>query len=222
MKLKNFAAAAICVAAGVFAAPAMANTDTYDITAFGPSYTDLLASLSVQQFNPTKGTLTGIFITYSSTVDGKVLLSNSKNVDKQVDIDLTSTMSLTLPDNSVFGTDTKSLFSTTVTSFKNTSDVESGSGSAVLTASGNLGASYFGMFTGHGNVEGLLAVTANSGAESPTGIDADYTTKASGLGHIVYTYEVAPVPEPETYGMLLLGLGVIGFAAKRKSRSAQA
>ncbi|PIL46032.1 hypothetical protein CR105_07735 [Massilia eurypsychrophila] len=27
-----------------------------------------------------------------------------------------------------------------------------------------------------------------------------------------------PVPEPETYGMLLLGLGLVGFMARRRAR----
>ncbi|MBV6324487.1 choice-of-anchor E domain-containing protein [Duganella sp. HSC-15S17] len=200
----------------------MADTATYDITAFGPSYTDLLTELSVKQFDPTKGILTGISISYTSTVSGEVLLSNSKNVNKQVDIDLSSTMTLTLPDHSVFGTDTKSLFSSTVTSYKKTTDVLAGQGSAVLSASGNLNSGYFAMFTGHGNVTGLLAVTAVSSADSPSGITADYTTSATGLGQVTYTYNAAPVPEPETYGMLLLGLGLVAFAAKRKSRSTQA
>ncbi len=29
---------------------------------------------------------------------------------------------------------------------------------------------------------------------------------------------LAPVPEPETYGMMLVGLGLVGFAARRKSK----
>ena len=33
---------------------------------------------------------------------------------------------------------------------------------------------------------------------------------------------VAPVPEPETYAMLLAGLGLLGFAARRKHRAAAA
>lgn len=222
MKLKNFAAAAICVAAGVFAAPAMADTVTYDITAFGPSDTDLLAELAVKQFDPTKGVLTGITISYASTVSGQVLLSNSKNVDKEVSIGLSSTMVLTLPSGSVFGTDTKSLFSDTVTSVKKTSGVLAGHGDAVLSVNGSLDSGYFAMFSGKSNVAGMLAVTAVSSAESPSGITAEYSTSATGLGHITYTYNAAPVPEPETYGMLLLGMGVVAFAAKRKSRSAQA
>jgi hypothetical protein len=35
---------------------------------------------------------------------------------------------------------------------------------------------------------------------------------------VTATGEMTPVPEPETYVMFLTGLGLIGFAAKRKSR----
>jgi len=33
---------------------------------------------------------------------------------------------------------------------------------------------------------------------------------------------LAPVPEPETYGMMLAGLGVLGFMARRRSKAKQA
>lgn len=32
--------------------------------------------------------------------------------------------------------------------------------------------------------------------------------------------EVAPVPEPETYGMMLAGLGLVGFMARRRKQQA--
>ena len=36
------------------------------------------------------------------------------------------------------------------------------------------------------------------------------------------TYNVAAVPEPETYAMLIVGLSVVGFVARRRKRSALA
>jgi hypothetical protein len=32
---------------------------------------------------------------------------------------------------------------------------------------------------------------------------------------------LAPVPEPETYGMMLAGLGVLGFLARRRKAAAK-
>ena len=39
---------------------------------------------------------------------------------------------------------------------------------------------------------------------------------ASGSTPVEITFTSAPVPEPETYAMLLAGLGVLGFAARRR------
>ncbi|QHJ01368.1 PEP-CTERM sorting domain-containing protein [Xylophilus rhododendri] len=52
---------------------------------------------------------------------------------------------------------------------------------------------------------------------------ATYTLAVNGtsIGDSRYTsiVQLAPVPEPETYAMLLAGLGVMGFVAKRKKAS---
>jgi hypothetical protein len=56
------------------------------------------------------------------------------------------------------------------------------------------------------------AVTDTSGYALIPGVLHAYKVSAADLG----TYAV-PVPEPETYAMLLAGLGLVGFAARRKS-----
>ena len=33
-----------------------------------------------------------------------------------------------------------------------------------------------------------------------------------------YTFTISPVPEPETWGLMVLGFGLVGFALRRKSR----
>ena len=53
---------------------------------------------------------------------------------------------------------------------------------------------------------------------------ATYTLAINGtsMGDSRYTaiVQLAPVPEPETYAMLLAGLGIMGFVARRKSKKA--
>ena len=40
-----------------------------------------------------------------------------------------------------------------------------------------------------------------------------------GYAKVTYTYETLPVPEPETYAMLLAGLGLVGFIARKRKAS---
>ena len=45
------------------------------------------------------------------------------------------------------------------------------------------------------------------------------TITSQGGWNVVNTIPVSPVPEPETYAMLLAGLGLIGFIARRKNQN---
>ncbi|HWJ94783.1 MAG TPA: FxDxF family PEP-CTERM protein, partial [Telluria sp.] len=42
------------------------------------------------------------------------------------------------------------------------------------------------------------------------------SNQAASFGGAIATTMAAPVPEPETYGMMLGGLGVLGFLARRR------
>ncbi|WP_202416904.1 choice-of-anchor E domain-containing protein [Duganella qianjiadongensis] len=220
MKLKTLATA-VCIAASTCAVPAMAAVQTFNVSGFSSTATNLLETLNLQKFDGQLGTLTGINITYSADVTGQLLLSNSKALDKTVNTALSSTMQLSLP-SEVLGSASHSLLSGPVTATAKTTDVLAGKHTEVLTVNINLASSDFAKFVGAGTLASQLAITATSAANSPTGITADYSTMAKSLGGtITYTYTPAPVPEPETYGMMLLGLGVLAFAGKRKARSAQ-
>lgn len=50
---------------------------------------------------------------------------------------------------------------------------------------------------------------------------ATWNSVATGMGDLyaVKVTDVSPVPEPETYAMLLAGLGVLGGVARRSSRT---
>ena len=223
MKLKQFAAASLCVAAGAFAAPAMAAVVEYNITSIGDLQTNILADLSIHQFDGSLGTLTGITIEYGSTASGKAFLTNNVTKDRTTKLGLTATMTLTGPGALALGSDTESLFSgVNATSVKGTSNVEAAHGTAHLSSNQSLDAAYFSLFTGTGSLTAKLAINAAGTSAGQTGITSKFATFADGAGKVIYTYNIAPVPEPETYGMLLLGLGVVAYAAKRKSRSAQA
>jgi len=58
-----------------------------------------------------------------------------------------------------------------------------------------------------GNLMQSVTINSQIGFESLGGLDQLKQTEISGI---------TPVPEPETYAMLLAGLGLVGFAARRK------
>lgn len=65
----------------------------------------------------------------------------------------------------------------------------------------------------HWSVSGLGSSTLDNMYIHVQGIGAD------GEGSGKYTPVVTPVPEPETYAMLLVGLGLLGLSVRRKSNS---
>ena len=80
-------------------------------------------------------------------------------------------------------------YSLTAGNFKATSDA------AVLTAANNM----------LGNLSGPITMTANVWGQVTPGSTQDL---------VVF----APVPEPETYAMMLAGLGMMGFVARRRKQ----
>ncbi|MDN2675913.1 PEP-CTERM sorting domain-containing protein [Janthinobacterium sp. SUN033] len=53
-------------------------------------------------------------------------------------------------------------------------------------------------------------------ASQPWGVDKTYYMRFTAS----FTNNTIPVPEPETYAMLLAGLGIVGFAGRRRFKSA--
>lgn len=222
MKLKHFAAASLCVAAGAFSTSAMADTVVYNITPVSYSLTDLMNTLSIQQFDPSLGMLTGIEIDYTTKVTGDVTLVNATSKDKKVTVSLSAVATLTAP-GSLSASDNGALVTAVpTTALKNTPGgvmVQNGSQELHTSLSLTSSDSQFGLFQGTGSVAGGLFVATTTKATGPAGFTGIFSSHNQGLGTVTYTFTAAPVPEPETYAMLLLGMGVVAFAAKRKSQA---
>lgn len=82
-----------------------------------------------------------------------------------------------------------------------------GNGIPVLNASGT-------GFFGSGEVHGVIRLPGSFDS-----ITFSHTSEGW-HGFTVGVAGIAPVPEPETYAMLLVGLGLLGFAARRRQQTA--
>ena len=81
------------------------------------------------------------------------------------------------------------------------------SGQNVISATGGLATSYF----------------SAVGLDTQIGIGASQGTKGrtdAALTEVSYAFAVTAVPEPETYAMMIAGLGLVGFAARRRKNTA--
>lgn len=214
----NKIAQALFVAGCLVSATASAATQTFTSNVVASTQTDLAAELNFAQFNASLGTLTSVKFDLFADVSGKVDLTNYNDAAITVPVSLSVNVWLNRPDHS-----TLVLFSAPLLNQDATID---GNGTLTLSNAYTLSnsASYNGagdlsLFTGNGSVATLFAAKAFTQANGD-GVESDFLTKVGGYGKVTYTYNAAPVPEPETYGMLLAGLALVGVAAKRKSRKA--
>lgn len=82
-----------------------------------------------------------------------------------------------------------------------------GSGTPVLNGSGT-------GFFGSGEVHGVIRLPGSYDSITFT------HTSENWHGFTVGVAGIAPIPEPESYAMLLAGLGLLGFAARRRKENA--
>lgn len=88
-----------------------------------------------------------------------------------------------------------------------------------ITASGNQDRTDTGsgQSKSYNDIWNLSAASLNAGT---------YKLVLSGAGTAAGTYSltstpVSPVPEPSTYAMMLIGLGAVGFLARRKAKASK-
>ncbi|MYM94287.1 choice-of-anchor E domain-containing protein [Duganella vulcania] len=214
----NKIAQALFVAGCLVCATASAATQTFTSNVVASTQTDLAAVLNFAQFDASLGTLTSVKFDLFADVSGKVDLSNYNNDAITVPVSLSVDVWLNRPDHSALVLFSAPLLNQDATIDGNGTLSLNNAFSMSNSASYN-GAGDLSLFTGNGNVATLFAAKAYTQANGD-GVESDFLTKVGGYGKVTYTYTAAPVPEPETYGMLLAGLALVGVAAKRKSRKA--
>jgi len=204
-----------------------ASAATVSYTAsLAPQTTDFdSAALDVQQFDSSLGTLDSIKIELTGLVEGQAVYENTSSTSgTDIDLDLAADVTLS---TAALGDLIVALptLSQTVTAgvFDGSIDFAGTSGATVGGLSSNdtvsttlLGG--FGEFIGTGFVSLLVAGDGNSTVEGNGNLISGFTTFAGADITVTYTFTEAPaaVPLPAGAPLLLLGLGALGIARRRK------
>ncbi len=226
--MKTFVSLALVSLLGITAS-AQANTVTF--TASKPiTSTNWSDILSLGKFNTALGTLNSIRFDLTGTVQG---IGKAESLDASatnVTLSLGSTLTLTRPDASTLVV-SNPLFAKnfSFTSFDGAIDFGGTSGGSTGTQTSSKSNSFtstsandFALFSalGGGLINlGLSGVGVSNGSGSGNLITS-FQTASAGNTSVTYDYTAAPVPEPETYAMMLAGIGLLAFANRRKASKA--
>ena len=112
-------------------------------------------------------------------------------------------------------------FGSTAQAFLANLSVTGSDGSSISFTSANLNGinlTGFGSPTPFGYAQGQILAPTSILFNGPLVLTVIGNTKGGSYGG-TFNLKLAPVPEPETYGMLLAGLGILGFLARRCKQS---
>jgi hypothetical protein len=207
----------------------MAKTISVTMTPVALTKTDYTAAMLFQGFDASLGTLTGVTFNMTSGLTSTLVVTDLSGGLKNGVGKVQASMTLSIPVDTVHSVFTKSdVYAQAVTFAAGTA---AGTKSPTYTNGNTLAGSAsfstpadLSWFTTSSQLSTTVGMSATSSMTGSSGLFASFRTYATALGNVTYTYTaaVAPVPEPETYGMLLAGLGLMGVVARRKARSAKA
>ncbi len=224
--MKSFVPFALAGLLGI-AASAQANTITF--TAEKPlstaNWRDILV---LDKFNTSLGTLNSITFGLVGSAQGIGRVESLAGAATHITLSLGSIFTLSRPDSSSLVNVNNPIFSQnfSLSGFDGAIDFAGASGGSTGLLSSSKSNSFtstsindFALFSavGGGKINLGISATAMSDSAGAGNLVAYVQTLAAGYTTVSYNYTAAPIPEPETYAMMLVGIGLLGFAKRRKA-----
>ncbi|MDI1308991.1 MAG: PEP-CTERM sorting domain-containing protein [Methylotenera sp.] len=140
------------------------------------------------------------------------LLTTSSSIDNITSLKIFTT-SLTNPTELIYPGPTPDEFNPQVGGYLNIGSFSADG----LPSTWNINLNRFAFYGGRGH---FIDMSSSNLSDSINGYDEPFVTfEGEHRGQPgSWKVSVSPVPEPETYGMLILGLGVVGFVTRRRNQ----
>lgn len=216
-----------------------AATISHDSTALPLALTDWSSFLDLQQFDPALGTLQSVTVNLSSSLVGSLGTENRNSFATSITLNLKSTVTLQIPGGA--SGSTLQVMPSVSRSFQaagwdGRQDYAGSSGfrdgealADASTSSTYTDPDLLQLFIGTGMVKaGVTAVGEKSHAGEGT-YATSFRNRTSAQASVTYIYtdlapvsadpapQLAPVPEPGTWALMVAGLGAVGWLAKRRN-----
>lgn len=224
MKKSSYLVMAAALAGMSFGAQAAVQTIVVDAGKLTNIESLLNPSFGIDKFDSTLGALTSVRIDLSTAFSGDLKVENLGGRAATPQFTFNESVKVSSATLGTLITGGNSYSQTlSLARYDGTRDYQGASGVTqkfgVLNSADSISytdAATLAAFTGAGklnlDVLGATSVTVlgsgNFGRSVPTNLDVGVT--------VTYEYTAAPVPEPETYAMLLAGLGLVGAIARRR------
>ena len=182
-------------------------------------------TMSIPKFNAALGTLTSISFTLTGGLTATQKFENGDDVSATITVTTTGTMTLQRPDTSTLVVTIPTVQNTaTVGPFDGNINFAGTSGLTFAPKVGSLsntqtysGAGDMALFTGSGNITLPVIATGSSGGTGAANVTIQASLTGQASASVTYTYSVASVPEPSTYGAIG-AVSVAGFLGYRRAR----
>jgi PEP-CTERM motif len=186
-------------------------------------------SLELQKFDPALGTLNSVSLALYGNVIGGARLESEDSAPATLTLNLAAQLTLTQPNGGLLAIAPTTGATFAASAYDGVSDFGGTSGVTLrdiaFSASDSTTFTDATLMTPYIGVDTLLLpvrATGNSSATGAGNLFAAFETRVGARANVVYDYTpatvpdvpVAPVPEPGTYALMLLGLGLVGLATR--------